>query len=107
MFGDFNNLPYTAKISSIIKFHYYIRFPLKQQCLLEQQEPVIQKVHKDGKHWRATRHSYICSKHFDVQDYQELPSSSGKCPLKHGAVPSIFSTAVDENYNTPKETQHS
>ena len=78
---------------------------MKQQCLLEQWEQMIQKVHKDGTHWRATRHSYICSKHFDLQDYQE-PPSSGKCRLKRGAVASIFPTVVDENYNIPKETQH-
>ena len=47
-------------------------------------------IRKDGTEWRATRHSYICSNHFERWDYGLLPSSRGACRLKNNAVPSVF-----------------
>ena len=41
--------------------------------------------------WKATRFSFICSNHFEQQDYVIPPSSYKTCRLKKYAVPSVFS----------------
>lgn len=74
----------------VISYFHQYRFPLKNQTLLEKWEHAVQRVRKDGTEWRATRHSYICSNHFERWDYSLLPSSKGACRLKNNAVPSVF-----------------
>ena len=64
-------------------------------------------MHKDGKEWRATRHSYICSKHFEKYDYVTLPCSGKTCRLKKNAVPSLFKLLPPSspNHNIPEEAR--
>jgi hypothetical protein len=33
----------------------------------------VKRVKNDGNGWRATQHSFICSKHFEKDDYIPLP----------------------------------
>jgi hypothetical protein len=35
----------------------------------------VKRVKNDGNGWRATQHSFICSKHFEKDDYIQLPTA--------------------------------
>ena len=40
---------------------------------------------------RATKHSFICSKHFEKDDYIQPPTADAvSCRLKRNAIPSLF-----------------
>ncbi len=70
------------------------RFPLKDPILLEKWENAVTRINNNGKVWRATRDSFICSNHFEQLDYITPPTSeNGTCRLKKNAVPSVFSTS--------------
>ncbi|CAB4022717.1 DNA transposase THAP9-like [Paramuricea clavata] len=88
------NKTYTA-------FH---RFPLKDERHLEKWENIVKRARNDGQQWRATRHSYICSNHFEACDYTILPSSTGPCRLKKYAVPSLFKLEFKPQ-SIPKEAR--
>ena len=72
--------------------HLY-RFPLKDQVLLEKWENAVMRINNNSQLWKATRFSFICSNHFDQQDYVIPPSSDKTCRLKKYAVPSVFSSS--------------
>ena len=64
---------------------------MKNEGLLEKWEKVVKKVRNDGNGWRATKYSFICSKHFEKDDYIKLPTAeTGSCRLKRNAIPSLF-----------------
>lgn len=71
---------------------------------MQKWEEVVKRVIKDGERWRATQHSFICSKHFETNDYIQPPTSTGSCRLKHNAVPSIFKIEVFVD-NVPEEAK--
>ena len=87
--------------------HSSSRFPIKDKNILQQWEHVVQTVRNDGKQWRATRHSYICSNHFEKCDYIMLPCSEKTCRLKKNAVPSLFKILPPSwpNHNIPDEAR--
>ena len=87
--------------------HSSSRFPIKDKKILQQWEHVVQTVRNDGKQWRATRHSYICSNHFEKCDYIMLPCSEKTCRLKKNAVPSLFKILPPSwpNHNIPEEAR--
>jgi hypothetical protein len=80
------------------------RVPLKDERHLEKWENIVKRARNDGQQWRATRHSYICSNHFEVCDYTIIPSSTGPCRLKKYAVPSVFKCIIKPQ-SIPKETK--
>jgi hypothetical protein len=64
---------------------------LKNKELLEKWEEVVKRVRNDGNTWRATQHSFICSKHFEKDDYIQPPTADTvSCRLKRNAIPSLF-----------------
>ena len=48
---------------------------MKNEELLEKWEEVVKRVRHDGNKWRATKHSFICSKHFEKDDYIQPPTA--------------------------------
>ena len=68
------------------------RFPLKDADMLPRWEEAVMTINQSNQVWKATRFSFICSKHFEQQDYIIPPSSDRPCRLKKYAVPSLFST---------------
>ena len=68
------------------------RFPLKEADMLQKWENAVMSINNSNQVWKATRFSFICSKHFERQDYIIPPSSDKPCRLKKYAVPSLFST---------------
>ena len=64
---------------------------MKNEELLEKWEEVVKRVRHDGNKWRATKHSFICSKHFEKDDYIQPPTADAvSCRLKRNAIPSLF-----------------
>ena len=64
---------------------------MKNKELLEKWEEVVKRVRNDGNTWRATQYSFICSKHFEKDDYIQPPTADTvSCRLKRNAIPSLF-----------------
>ena len=64
---------------------------MKNEELLEKWEEVVKRVRHDGNKWRATKHSFICSKHFEKDDYIQPPTADAvSCRLKRNAITSLF-----------------
>ena len=72
------------------------RFPLKDVDMLQKWESAVMKLN-NNQVWKATRFSFICSNHFENQDYIIPPSSDRPCRLKKYAVPSVFSMPDQSN----------
>ena len=52
---------------------------------------MVKRVRNGGNEWRATQHSFICSKHFEKDDYIKPPTADSlSCRLKRNAIPSLF-----------------
>ena len=50
------------------------------------------RINSNSQLWKATQFGFICSNHFEQQDYVIAPSSDKTCRLKKYAVPSVFSS---------------
>ena len=55
------------------------------------------RMNADGQVWKATKFNFICSNHFEYQDYIIPPSSDRTCRLKKYAIPSVFSKLEKPN----------
>jgi hypothetical protein len=72
------------------------RFPLKDVDMLQKWESAVMKLN-NNQVWKATRFSFVCSNHFENQDYIIPPSSDRPCRLKKKGVPSVFSMPDQSN----------
>ena len=50
--------------------------------MLDKWENAVMRINADGQVWKATKFSFICSNHFEYQDYIIPPSSDRTCRLK-------------------------
>ena len=81
---------YVIEDGKKVTFH---QWPLKDETLMKQW---IQKCRRDiGKHFQVTRHTKICSRHFEESDFLTKPTA-GKRMLKKGAVPSKFEWSINK-----------
>ena len=79
---------------------------MKDKARLSRWEEIVSRVKNYPDGWRATRHSYICSQHFENEDYILPPSEAGSCRLKRNATPSLFKlTCKPFTYNTTEEAR--
>ena len=65
--------------------------------MLDKWENAVMIINADGQVWKATKFSFICSNHFEYQDYIIPPSSDRTCRLKKYAIPSVFSKLEKPN----------
>ena len=65
--------------------------------MLDKWENAVMRINADGQVWKATKFSFICSNHFEYQDYIIPPSSDRTCRLKKYAIPSVFSKLEKPN----------
>ena len=63
---------------------------MKDEARLQQWEEIVNRVKNYPNARKATRHKYICSRHFEREDYILPPSEASSCRLKRNATPSLF-----------------
>ena len=63
---------------------------MKDEKRLQRWEEIVKRVKNVPDGWRATKHSYICSRHFEKEDYVQPPTEARSCRLKRNATPSLF-----------------
>lgn len=79
---------------------------MKDEARLQRWEEIVNRVKNNPDGWRATKHSYICSQHFETEDYILPPSEAGSCRLKRNVTPSLFKlTCRPFSYNTTEEAR--
>ena len=79
---------------------------MKDEACLQRWEEIVSRVKKHPDGWRATKHSYICSQHFEKEDYILSPSAEGSCRLKRNATPSLFKlTCRPFSYNITEDAR--
>ena len=81
---------------------HLFRFPLNNPKVLGKWEKAVCEVN-NSPDWKATRYTYICSKHFPQSDYIIPPSENEICRLKSTAVPTIFNSSSNPVYGIPKK----
>ena len=79
---------------------------MKDEARLQRWEEIVSRVKKHPDGWRATKHSYICTQHFEKEDYILSPPAEGSCRLKRNATPSLFKlTCRPFSYNITEDAR--
>jgi hypothetical protein len=81
---------------------HLFRFPLNNPKVLGKWKKAVCEVN-NSPDWKATRYTYICSKHFPQSDYIIPPSENEICRLQSTAVPTIFNSSSNPVYAIPKK----
>ena len=76
---------------------------MKDEKRLQRWEEIVKRVKNVADGWRATKHSYICSRHFEKEDYVQPPSEARSCRLKRNATPSLFKLTYTQHFLTTSQ----